>query len=145
MTATFCVVKTNHLRTGAHHFPGTRARQHVAAACLSVIRPRHASCERNLRTQNPDRLQTETPAWRPVPNTPLRSFTLIEKIGSDLSGQMQNGPNQNEIRLHGVKHRMGLKMEATNAWHDLVRQSSDTREVGGQVERTFQARVVASA
>jgi hypothetical protein len=59
-----------------------------------------------------------------------RSFASIEKIGSDLTGLMQNGPDQDEIRLLDVKHRMGLKVEATKAWHDLVGRSSDTRKVG---------------
>ena len=59
-----------------------------------------------------------------------RSLTSAKKIGSDLTGLMQNDPNQDEIRLLGVKHRMGLKVEATKAWHDLICQSSDTRKVG---------------
>ena len=58
---------------------------------------------------------------------------------------MQNGADQNITHLVGIKTRIRLKSEATEAWRKLVHDLPDPRKAHMQVENPFQPAWYASA
>jgi|GEM_PF-7078969 len=51
---------------------------------------------------------------------------------------MQNGADQNIIRLAGMKNRIRLKSQATEAWRKLIHHLPDPRKARKQVENPFE-------
>ena len=72
----------------------------------------------------------------------IQHLGFIEEIGLDLSGLVQNGADQDEVRLLGIEQCMCREAEATETGRDLVHGPTDAGKVGDQVERPLQPSVV---